>query len=100
MRQRGTIEEIRKRSQVRGSRKILQNAQERKKGETMRTEEMKWGGDLEKDYRIQTQVGQNKASKSDMTHNICREEKSAHRRRRKGCERGRGGGAQRQRTWK
>lgn len=31
--------------------KILQNAQERENGETMRTEEMKWGGDLEKDYR-------------------------------------------------
>lgn len=36
---------------MRGSREISQNTQEREKGETMRTEEMKWGGIWKKDYR-------------------------------------------------
>lgn len=61
------IEEIRKRLQVRGSCEILQNTQEREIGETMRTEAMKWGGIWKKITGIQSEVGQNKASKSDMT---------------------------------
>lgn len=50
---------------MRGSREISQNTQEREKGETMRTE---MGWDLEKKITgIQLEVGQDKASKSEMT---------------------------------
>lgn len=61
------IEEIGKRLQVRGSREISRNTQERENGETVRTEEMKWGGIWKKITGIQSEVGQNKASKSDVT---------------------------------
>lgn len=43
--------------EVRGSCEILQNAQERGNGETMRTEEIKWGGIWRKITGIQTEVG-------------------------------------------
>lgn len=52
---------------MKGSHEILQNTQERENGETMRTEEMKWGGIWKKITGIQWEAGQNKASKSDMT---------------------------------
>lgn len=61
------IKEIKKRFQVRGSHEIFQNTQKRENAETMRIEEMKWGGIWTKITGIQSEVGQNKASKSDMT---------------------------------